>query len=78
MVTDVSPLQLENAELPIEVTKSGIVTDVSPLHPENAPLPILVIPLGILNVVKSLSMSLITSSFPPEPATFTVTLEKPS
>ena len=40
IVTDVSPLQPENAERPMLVTLDGIVTDVSPLQPSNAERPI--------------------------------------
>ena len=36
MMTEVRPVQPENAELPMLVTLSGIVTDVSPVQPENA------------------------------------------
>ena len=32
MVTEVSPLHLENAELPIVVTEFGMVNEVSPLQ----------------------------------------------
>ena len=38
----VSPLQPENAELPMLVTLSGIMMLVSPLQPENAEFPMLV------------------------------------
>ncbi len=34
IVTDVSPSQLEKAELPMLVTELPIVTDVSPEQPE--------------------------------------------
>jgi hypothetical protein len=34
MLTDVSPLQLEKAETPIDVTLLGMLTDVSPLQSE--------------------------------------------
>ena len=33
IVTEVKPLQPENAELPIEVTELGIVTEVKPVQP---------------------------------------------
>jgi hypothetical protein len=36
IVTDVRPLQPENAEDSMLVTESGIVTDERPLQPENA------------------------------------------
>ena len=36
IVTDVRPLQDQNASDPMLVTESGIVTDVRPLQPENA------------------------------------------
>ena len=36
IVTDVSPVQPENAELPILATELPIVTEVSPVQPENA------------------------------------------
>ena len=49
--TDVSPLQSENALLPIEVTELGMVTDVSPLQHENAELPIEVTELGMVTDV---------------------------
>ena len=35
-VTDVNPLQLAKASLPIDVTLLGMVTDVNPLQPEKA------------------------------------------
>ena len=41
-LTDVKPLQLWKAELPIVVTELGIVTDVKLEHSLNAPLPIAV------------------------------------
>ena len=41
IVTDVRPLQPENAEAPISITLSGITTDVRPLH-LNALSPMLV------------------------------------
>ena len=33
MVTEVRPLQEENAQFPIEVTPSGMVTEVRPVQP---------------------------------------------
>ena len=36
MVTDLSPLQLENAQSPMYVTELGMVTEVIPLQSENA------------------------------------------
>ena len=51
MVTDVSPVQPEKAELPIAVTPEGIVTEVSPVQPEKAVLPIAVTPEGIVTEV---------------------------
>ncbi len=42
IVTEVSPLQPENAQLPMLVTLEGIVTDVSSLQQENAYPPMLV------------------------------------
>ena len=35
MVTEVKPLQPENAPYPMEVTLFGMVTDVKPLQPLN-------------------------------------------
>ena len=51
---DSKPLQLEKAELPIEVTELGIVILVKLIQPLNAPLPIEVTELGIVTLVKSL------------------------
>ena len=42
IVTDVRPLQPENAPLPMLVTLDGIVTDVNPPQPRNAERPMLV------------------------------------
>ena len=47
MVTEVSPLQSENALSSIEVTEFGMVTEVSPLQPEKAELPMEVTELGM-------------------------------
>ena len=52
--TDVNPLQLLNAEPPIEVTELGKDTDVSPLQPENASSPIEVTELPIVTEVSPL------------------------
>ena len=53
IVTDVSPLQPENARSPMFVTLDGIVTDVNPLQSENATSntssPMLVTPSAIVN-----------------------------
>lgn len=53
IVTEVKPLQPENAEPPILVTLSGIVIEVKPVHHENAELSMLVTPLGITRFVMS-------------------------
>ena len=42
IVTDVNPVQLLKAWLPICVTEFGIVTDVNPMQPEKARFPMLV------------------------------------
>ena len=39
MFTEVSPLQPENASLPMLATEPGMLMEVSPLQPENASLP---------------------------------------
>ena len=52
MVTDVSPLQPENAYSPMLVTLLGMVTDVSLLQPWNAKLPIPTVPsLNVIDVL---------------------------
>jgi hypothetical protein len=61
MVTDVKPLQPENAFSPIEVTLDGMVTDVKPLQPSNASSPIEVTPDGMVTDVKPLERSNIYS-----------------
>lgn len=38
MVTDVRPVQPENAPAPMLVTEFGMVTDVRPVQPENLQL----------------------------------------
>ena len=48
MVTLVKPLQLPNAQSPIEVTELGMVTLVKPLQFSNARSPIEVTELGII------------------------------
>ena len=48
----VSPLQPENAQLPIEVTELGMSILVSPLQPENADSPIDVTELGMMMLVR--------------------------
>ena len=48
IVTDVRPLQLENALLPMLVTLDGIVTEVRPLQPENALSSMLVTLAGMI------------------------------
>ena len=50
IVTDVRPLQPENAWTPMFVTESGIVTDVRPLQLEKAWAPMLVTVSGITQV----------------------------
>ena len=45
IVTEVKPLQPENASTPMLVTPSGIVIEVKPLQPENAEDPMLVSPV---------------------------------
>ena len=52
MTTEVKPLQLLKAELPMEVTELGIVIDVSPLQEQNAALPMVVMELGMVTEVK--------------------------
>ena len=47
IVTDVRPLQPENAEAPMLVTLEGIVNDVRPLQFQNATLLINLTPSGI-------------------------------
>ena len=42
MVTEVRPLQPENAPSPMLVTLVGMVTEVRPLQPKNASSPMLV------------------------------------
>ena len=42
IVTELNPLQPENAELPIEVTLFGMVIEAKPLQFANAELPIVV------------------------------------
>ena len=51
MVTEVKPLQSENAQSPIEVTPVGMVTEVKPLQPLNAEFPIDVTPVGMVTEV---------------------------
>ena len=53
MVTFASPVQSENAELPIEVTEFGIVTSVRLEHPEKALPPIVLTELPRVTLVKS-------------------------
>ena len=48
IVTEVKPLQLSKASLPIEVTLLGMGTEVRPLHPEKAASPIEVTLLGMV------------------------------
>ena len=48
MVTEVKPLQPENALHPMEETPLGMVTDVKPLQLENAPPPMEVTPVGMV------------------------------
>jgi hypothetical protein len=52
-----SPLQPENAELPIEVTLLGMVMDVSPLQYQNACAPIEVTLLGMVMDVRACLVS---------------------
>ena len=51
IVTDVIPVQPENAELPMLVTLSGIVTLVRPVQPRNAYSPMLVTPFWMTTVL---------------------------
>eukprot|EP00035_Acanthoeca_spectabilis_P006208 m.121913 g.121913 ORF g.121913 m.121913 type:complete len:185 (+) comp13401_c0_seq1:843-1397(+) len=51
MIIEVSPIQSEKAESPIEMTSSGITTDVSLRQPPNAFTPILVTPSGMMTDV---------------------------
>ncbi len=48
MVTEVSPLQPENAQSLMVVTELGMVTEVRPLQPENALEPMEVTELGMV------------------------------
>ena len=56
MITDVKPLQLENALAPIDVTLLGMITDVRPLQPPKASVPMDVTPLPMLTDVKPLQL----------------------